>query len=140
MSKESDELKGRLKDFEDSFQERLKQGIDLEREKIEQEIEQEYNEAIAEQEKILGDKIQEVDNMLGERIKEIAKSNTVFFTCSCDKTRKIPVQLDLSKENRFTCENCNSTYRVEFNAYPVLLSNVSNNRVLANIFNRKEGV
>lgn len=129
-------MKGRLKESEETFQERLRQGIELEKEKIEQEIEQEYNEAIAEQEKVLGEKIEEVDQMLGERIKEIAKSNTVFFTCSCDKSRKIPVQLDLSKENRFTCENCNSTYRVEFNAYPVLLSNVSNNRVLANIFSR----
>lgn len=129
-------MKGRLKESEETFQERLRQGIELEKEKIEQEIEQEYNDAIAEQEKVLGEKIEEVDQMLGERIKEIAKSNTVFFTCSCDKSRKIPVQLDLSKENRFTCENCNSTYRVEFNAYPVLLSNVSNNRVLANIFSR----
>lgn len=106
------------------------------KETIEREVEEEYTEAIEEQKRELQEKVGELDRLLGERMHEIEEKNTLFFTCACDKTRKIPVSIDLSQENRFTCENCGSTYRVNINARPILLSNISDNKVLANIFTR----
>lgn len=123
--------------LQDDFKKKVKEQIATARETIEREIEAEYNEALEEQSKELEQKIKEVDDLIGQHISEVMEKNTLYFTCSCDKNKKIPVSIDLSTENRFTCENCGSTYRVAINAYPVLLSSVTNNRVLANIFSKQ---
>lgn len=131
-----DEERKKYEELQEDFKHKVKEQIATARETIEREIEAEYNEALEEQSKELEQKVKEVDELIGQHISEIMEKNTLYFTCSCDKNKKIPVSIDLSTENRFTCENCGSTYRVAINAYPVLLSNVSNNKVLANIFTK----
>lgn len=131
------ELRRTNTELKDSFDKRLEERINAERENIEKTLEKEYEEALEEQKENLEKQVKEVDELLGRRIREIATTNTLTFRCSCDKNRLIPVEIDFSKENRFTCDNCGSVYRVEINSYPVLLSNVSTNKTLANMFEKK---
>lgn len=131
------EYETRIECIEKNFEKNLEERLSIERERINDDIEQEYNDAIETQKSELQEQIKKVDEMLGERIQEIAAKNTLTFTCSCNKNRRIPVEIDFTKENRFTCDNCGSVYRVELRPYPVLLSNVSNNQTLANIFQEK---
>lgn len=129
-------MKARIENLEKTFDENLQKKVQIERERIEQAIEKEYNDALEEQKKVFEAQVQEVDEMLGKRMEEIAATNTLTFRCTCDKTHRIPVQIDFTKENRFTCDKCGSVYRVEINSYPVLLSNVSTNKTLANILEK----
>lgn len=108
--------------------------VELRAEQIRTEVEEEYDTAIKEQIEELGTKVSEVDKMIEEAVSDIHAKNTLYLSCSCNKDRKIPVPIDFTTENRFSCDKCGSVYRVELSAYPVLLSNVSNNRVIANIF------
>lgn len=132
-----EELKKELEELKGSFDSRLKTAVDYEREKIQTTMDAEFKEAVDEQAAELGEKIVEIDKGIEEAIADLKARNTLYFTCTCDKEHRIPVSMDFTTENKFSCEKCGSVYRVEFNAYPVLLSNVSNNKVIANIF--KEG-
>ena len=98
-------------------------------------IETDYNVALKEEMDNLNKEIEDIDTKLGEKIQDILRKNTLSFSCACDKTRKIPCTIDFSKEeNRFICDRCGSEYRVEISAYPVLISNVSSNKILANLY------
>lgn len=98
-------------------------------------MESNYNEALKEEMENLDVEIKNIDEKLGEKMREMLSKNTLFFTCVCDRNKKIPCVMDLSSdENRFRCEHCGSEYRVEFSAYPILLSNVSSNQTLASMY------
>lgn len=100
-------------------------------------IESDYNTALKEEMDNLNKEIEIIDTKLGEKIRDVLSKNTLTFYCACDKTRKIPCTIDFSKdENRFVCDKCGSEYRVEISAYPVLISNVSSNKILANLYDK----
>lgn len=97
-------------------------------------MEEEFNQACDDQIKELKSKINEVDEMLGQRIEQIRQTNTLYFNCVCSPESPIPCEMDLSKEeNHFTCPNCGALYRVELNAYPILVSTITTNTKLASI-------
>ena len=98
-------------------------------------MESNYNDALREEMENLDIEIKSIDEKLGEKMREILSKNTLFFTCVCDRTKQIPCVMDLSSdENKFRCEHCGAEYRVEFSAYPILLSNVSSNQTLASMY------
>lgn len=123
-----------LKEMEDWKDEVEKKSSEELRLNIER-IENDYNEALKEEMNNLNKEIEDVDRKLGEKIQDILRKNTLSFNCACDKTRKIPCTIDFSaEENRFVCDKCGSEYRVEISAYPILISNVSSNKILANLY------
>lgn len=138
LEEDSKTSKEEAEQLKKTFDERLKIEIDLQSEKIRLEVEEEYEQALNEQIEEFGNKVKDIDKMIEETVDDIRAKNTLYFSCSCNKDTKIPVPLDFTTENRFSCDKCGSVYRVELNAYPVLLSNVSNNKVIANIFKKGE--
>lgn len=138
LEEESKTYKEETEQLKKTFDERLKVEVDLQSEKIRTEVEEEYEQALNEQIEEFGNKVKDIDKMIEETVDDIRAKNTLYFSCSCNKDTKIPVPLDFTTENRFSCDKCGSVYRVELNAYPVLLSNVSNNKVIANIFKKGE--
>lgn len=138
LEEDSKTSKEEAEQLKKTFDERLKIDVDLQSEKIRLEVEEEYEQALNEQIEEFGNKVKDIDKMIEETVDDIRAKNTLYFSCSCNKDTKIPVPLDFTTENRFSCDKCGSVYRVELNAYPVLLSNVSNNKVIANIFKKGE--
>ena len=101
-------------------------------------MESNYNEALKEEMENLDIEIKNIDEKLGEKMRDILSKNTLFFTCVCDRNKQIPCVMDLSSDNnRFRCEHCGAEYRVEFSAYPILLSNVSSNQTLASMYDEQ---
>ena len=125
-----------LKEMDEWKEELEKKSNEELRVKIES-IESDYNTALKEEMDNLNKEIENIDIKLGEKMQDILRKNTLTFYCACDKTKKIPCTIDFSKdENRFVCEKCGSEYRVEISAYPVLISNVSSNKILANLYDK----
>ena len=63
----------------------------------------------------------------------------MYFTCACDRTKQIPCSVDLSSdENYFTCPDCGAVYRIVISASTVLMSGISNNIAIANMYDGKE--
>lgn len=98
-----------------------------------EEIRKEYEEAVSEQIDELKKQIDIVDETLGQRIQQIKQTNTLYFNCVCNH-KPIPCEIDFSKEeNYFECPECGSIYRVQIDAYPVLISNISGNTRISDI-------
>ena len=114
-----------------SLEEKYKKQAD---EQVERVIGQ-YEEALKLQTESLESRIQELDEQLGEKIKEVTQKNTLYFTCACDRGRQIPCSVDLSSDqNYFTCDECGAVYRIVINASTVLMSGITNNPKIANMY------
>ena len=98
-----------------------------------------YDEALKLETDGLLEKVAELDEQLGDKLKEIADKNTMRFTCACDRTKYIPCTIDLSDdENYFTCPECGAVYKVVINASTILMSGITNNTKIANMFDGVE--
>ena len=98
-----------------------------------------YDEALKLETDGLLEKVAELDEQLGDKLKEIADKNTMSFTCACDRTKYIPCTIDLSDdENYFTCPECGAVYKVVINASTILMSGITNNTKIANMFDGVE--
>lgn len=114
-----------------SLEEKYKKESDLKVEKVIQD----YEEALRLETDELEQKVAELDEQLGMKIQEIAEKNTMRFTCACDRTKYIPCTIDLSEEeNYFTCPDCGAVYKVVISASTILMSGITNNPKIANMY------
>lgn len=98
-----------------------------------------YDEALKLETDDLEEKVAELDEQLGMKIQEIAEKNTMRFTCACDRTKYIPCTIDLSEEdNYFTCPDCGAVYKVVISASTILMSGITNNPKIANMYDGVE--
>ena len=94
-----------------------------------------YQEALKIETQGLESQVAELDEKLGQKIQQITGKNLMFFTCACDRTKQIPCSVDLSSDqNYFTCPDCGAVYRIVINASTVLMSGISNNVKIANMY------
>ena len=94
-----------------------------------------YQEALKIETQGLESQVAELDEKLGQKIQQITGKNLMFFTCACDRTKQIPCSVDLSgDQNYFTCPDCGAVYRIVINASTVLMSGISNNVKIANMY------
>lgn len=94
-----------------------------------------YEEALKLETEDLEEKVAELDEQLGNKLQEIASKNTMYFTCACDRGKPIPCSIDLGEEqNYFTCPDCGAVYRVVINTSTILMSGISNNTKIANMY------
>lgn len=118
-----------------SLEEKYKKESDLKVEKVIQD----YEEALKLETEDLEEKVAQLDEQLGEKIQEIAAKNTMRFTCACDRTKYIPCTIDLSEdENYFTCPDCGAVYKIVINASTILMSGITNNPKIANMYDGVE--
>ena len=104
-----------------------------------QKVINDYEEALKLETEALEKQVSELDNELGVKLQEITGKNTMYFTCACDRTKQIPCSVDLSSdENYFTCPDCGAVYRIVISASTVLMSGISNNIAIANMYDGKE--
>ena len=104
-----------------------------------QKVINDYEEALKLETEALEKQVSELDNELGMKLQEITGKNTMYFTCACDRTKQIPCSVDLSSdENYFTCPDCGAVYRIVISASTVLMSGISNNIAIANMYDGKE--
>lgn len=100
-----------------------------------QKVINDYEEALKIETESLEKQVAELDEQLGIKLQEITSKNTMYFTCTCDRTKHIPCSIDLgSDENYFTCPECGAVYRVVINASTILQSGITNNHKLATMF------
>ena len=98
-----------------------------------------YDEALKLETDELEEKVKDLDEQLGMKIQEIAEKNTMRFTCACDRTKSIPCTIDLSEEeNYFTCPECGAVYKVVVSASTILMSGITNNPKIANMYDGVE--
>lgn len=98
-----------------------------------------YEEALKLETEDLEEKVAELDEQLGIKIQEITEKNTMRFTCACDRTKYIPCSIDLSEEeNFFTCPDCGAVYKVVISASTILMSGITNNPKIANMYDGVE--
>lgn len=98
-----------------------------------------YDEALKLETDELEEKVKDLDEQLGMKIQEIAEKNTMRFTCACDRTKYIPCTIDLSEEeNYFTCPDCGAVYKVVISASTILMSGITNNPKIANMYDGVE--
>lgn len=98
-----------------------------------------YEEALKLETEGLEEKIQELDEQLGLKLREVTDKNTLYFTCACDRSKQIPCSVDLSSdENYFTCPECGAVYRIVINASTILMSGITNNPKIANMYDGVE--
>jgi F0F1-type ATP synthase membrane subunit b/b' len=98
-----------------------------------------YEEALKLETEDLEEKVAELDEQLGMKIQEITEKNTMRFTCACDRTKYIPCSIDLSEEeNFFTCPECGAVYKVVISASTILMSGITNNPKIANMYDGVE--
>ena len=94
-----------------------------------------YQEALKIETQGLENQVAELDEKLGQKIQQITGKNLMFFTCACDRTKQIPCSVDLSSDqNYFTCPDCGAVYRIVISASTVLMSGISNNVKIANMY------
>lgn len=118
-----------------SLEEKYKKESDLRVEKVIND----YEEALKLETEDLEEKVAQLDEQLGEKIQEIAAKNTMRFTCACDRTKYIPCTIDLSEEeNYFTCHDCGAVYKVVISASTILMSGITNNPKIANMYDGVE--
>lgn len=118
-----------------NLEEKFKKETDLRVEKVIQD----YEEALKLETDDLEEKVAQLDEQLGEKIQEIAAKNTMRFTCACDRTKYIPCTIDLSEEeNYFTCPDCGAVYKVVISASTILMSGITNNPKIANMYDGVE--
>ena len=118
-----------------TLEEKYKKESDLKVEKVIHD----YEEALKLETEDLEEKVAQLDEQLGEKIQEIAAKNTMRFTCACDRTKYIPCTIDLSEEeNYFTCPDCGAVYKVVISASTILMSGITNNPKIANMYDGVE--
>lgn len=118
-----------------SLEEKYKKESELKVEKVIND----YEEALKLETEDLEEKVAELDEQLGMKIQEIAEKNTMRFTCACDRTKYIPCTIDLSEEeNFFTCPDCGAVYKVVISASTILMSGITNNPKIANMYDGVE--
>lgn len=104
-----------------------------------QKVINDYEQALKLETESLERQVEELDVQLGEKLQEITGKNTMYFTCACDRTKQIPCSVDLSDdENYFTCPDCGAVYRIVINASTILMSGISNNQSIANMYDGKD--
>lgn len=104
-----------------------------------QKVINDYEEALKLETESLEKQVAELDEQLGIKLQEITGKNTMYFTCACDRSKQIPCSVDLSSdENYFTCPDCGAVYRIVINASTILMSGVTNNTAIANMYDGKE--
>lgn len=114
-----------------SLEEKYKKETDLKVEKVIRD----YEEALKLETEDLEEKVADLDEQLGIKLQEIASKNTMRFTCACDRTKYIPCTIDLSEEeNYFTCPECGAVYKVVISASTILMSGITNNPKIANMY------
>lgn len=100
-----------------------------------QKVINDYEEALKIETESLEKQVAELDEQLGIKLQEITSKNTMYFTCTCDRTKQIPCSVDLSSDdNYFTCPECGAVYRIVINASTILQSGITNNPKLATMF------
>ena len=118
-----------------SLEDKYKKESDLRVEKVIRD----YEEALKLETEDLEEKVAELDEQLGDKLQEIASKNTMRFTCTCDRTKYIPCTIDLSEEeNYFTCPECGAVYKVVISASTILMSGITNNPKIANMYDGVE--
>lgn len=118
-----------------SLEEKYKKESELKVEKVIQD----YEEALKLETEDLEEKVAQLDEQLGEKIQEITAKNTMRFTCACDRTKYIPCTIDLSEEeNYFRCPDCGAVYKVVISASTILMSGITNNPKIANMYDGVE--
>ena len=118
-----------------SLEEKFKKESELKVEKVIND----YEEALKLETEDLEEKVAELDEQLGMKIQEITEKNTMRFTCACDRTKYIPCTIDLSEEeNYFTCPDCGAVYKVVISASTILMSGITNNPKIANMYDGVE--
>lgn len=118
-----------------TLEEKYKKESDLRVEKVIRD----YEEALKLETEDLEEKVAELDEQLGNKLQEIASKNTMRFTCTCDRTKYIPCTIDLSEEeNYFTCPECGAVYKVVISASTILMSGITNNPKIANMYDGVE--
>ena len=118
-----------------SLEEKYKKESDLRVEKVIRD----YEEALKLETEDLEEKVAELDEQLGDKLQQIAAKNTMRFTCTCDRTKYIPCTIDLSEEeNYFTCPECGAVYKVVISASTILMSGITNNPKIANMYDGVE--
>lgn len=102
-------------------------------EAVEKAVEERTKDIEAESEESMGEIIKNLDTQVGNQLKELISNHTLYFQCACSKNPadKIPCYIDFTKQNEFQCKKCGAMYRVEVNAYPVLLTKTINESILA---------
>lgn len=129
------DAKDKIEKSKNQFKEKYKKQAD---EQIERIIGQ-YEEALKLQTESLENRVYELDEQLGEKIKEVTQKNTLYFTCACNRGKQIPCSVDLSSDqNYFTCDECGAVYRIVINASTVLMSGITNNPNIANMYDGVE--
>ena len=104
-----------------------------------QKVINDYEEALKLETEALEKQVSELDNELGMKLQEITGKNTMYFTCACDRTKYIPCTIDLSEEeNYFTCPDCGAVYKVVISASTILMSGITNNPKIANMYDGVE--
>lgn len=104
-----------------------------------QKVINDYEEALKLETEGLERQVLELDEQLGIKLQEITGKNTMYFTCTCDRSKQIPCSVDLSSEdNYFTCPECGAVYRIVINASTILQSGITNNPKIANMYDGKE--
>ena len=104
-----------------------------------QKVINDYEEALKLETEGLEKQVADLDEQLGMKLHEITGKNTMYFTCACDRSKQIPCSVDLgTDENYFTCPDCGAVYRIVINASTILMSGISNNPAIANMYDGKE--
>lgn len=133
-----DKCEKQYKSLEEEFESRVKVIKDECRETI-QEREKEFENDMNEQLEEFKNQIGKVDEVLGQRIEEIKQKNTLYFNCVCNPQRPLPCEIDFSQEeNYFQCPDCGAVYRIQIDAYPVLISSISTNTRMVDLIEQAQ--
>lgn len=98
----------------------------------EKEKDKELDEAVKESEEELKKSVEKIDQLIGEKIADLTLKNTLTFDCVCGK-KDIPCFIDLTKENTFRCDSCNSVYAIQAKFSPVIVGRASSEEEFARI-------
>lgn len=99
-------------------------------------LEQEYNNACEEVKSELFQQLEVVDEAVKQHAENLALKNILSFSCSCSRDL-IPVGIDFSKENTFTCPKCGSKYRIAISANPVLIGRAVSDEQFADLIEER---
>lgn len=99
-------------------------------------LELEYNNACEEVKNELFQQLEVVDKAVKQHAENLALKNILTFSCSCSRDL-IPVGIDFSKENTFTCPKCGSKYRIAISANPVLIGRAVSDEQFADLIEER---
>jgi hypothetical protein len=99
-------------------------------------LEQEYNNACEEVKGELFQQLEVVDKAVKQHAENLALKNILTFSCSCSRDL-IPVGIDFSKENSFTCPKCGSKYRIAISANPILIGRAVSDEQFADLIEER---